>query len=137
MKDLEKKIQKEIEKKIDKIVFNKIFPEFKKIAKHFIIKDYYNMYEPIYYKRNFSLINEWKIKKNNGIYEIFINEKIEGVFNKKKYYIVQIVEEGKIRRIEDGGITYRPYPFISKVVNELKKNETFMKLLQDNGLKID
>lgn len=137
MKDLEKKIQEEIEKKIDKIVFNKIFPEFKKIAKHFIIKDYYNMYEPIYYKRNFNLINEWKIKKNNGIYEIFINEKIKGIFNRKKYYIVQIVEEGKIRRIENEKITYRPYPFISNIRNELKKNETFMKLLKENGLKID
>lgn len=136
MNRLEDLIEKEIEKRLDVIITTKIFPEFLKIAKHSVQKNYYDLYKPIQYKRRFRLKDKWVLKKNGKNYEIYINEDIKGKWANNTYYLPQLILEGKVARKEKDKITYTPRPFISDLKTDLDKNKTFNNLLSKYGLNI-
>lgn len=134
MGNLESSINKEIEKRLDNIIENIIFPKFKKIAYHSVKKNYYDLYVPIQYKRKYRLQKEWVLSKKNRNYEIYIREDIIGEWKGKKYYLPQLVIEGKVIRKENGIYTNTPRPFISNLKVDLNKNKVFRDLLKKYGL---
>lgn len=134
MNNIKDSIEKEIEKRLDVIVTIKIFPEFLKIAKHSVKKNYYDLYKPITYKRKYRLQNNWVLKKNKKDYEIYIDDKTKGEWNGQLYYLPQLVTDGKVARRQNGKITYIPRPFVSDLKTDLDKNQVFQNLLKKYGL---
>ena len=130
-------LDKEIQKKIDFAIENIIFPEFNKIAKKSVNKNYYKIYNPIYYKRRYRFQREWKFEKENGKYKFFIDENVGFKHKGKFYYLPEVATNGGIKRNINGVITFIPIPFISKLRDELKKNKIFMELLKKYGLIIE
>lgn len=131
MNNLEKIIQKELEKKVDKFVKEEVFPKFLEIMDKSIWNNFYNLYSPLFYRRQwrFKKKENWKLEKNNGEYEIFINENITGNWKRKKIYLPKIATDGLINRRENGKITNTPRPFITDLKNDLKANQIFQNLL--------
>lgn len=135
MRDLEKRINAKIEKLIEDAVMNKIFPAFQKETKYFLNENFYNMYTPLVYNRQYRLLTEWDIKKTkSGEYEIFIKENVKGEWQHKIYYLPYLIENGYVTRKIRGKYQYIPYPLTSRVRSNLRGNEYFMKLLKQNGL---
>ncbi len=126
--------QIQIQKKIDNTVENIIFPKFKEILQKSVDLNYYNLYQPIYYKRKYRFKNQWVLKKNNGKYEFYIDESVGFNHKGKNYYLPEVATKGGIKRLVNGQITYTPRPFISQLRNELKTNVIFKNLLKEYGL---
>lgn len=134
MSSLKDLIEREIEDRLDTIIIKEVFPEFIKIAKHSVKKNYYDLYKPIQYERKYRLQNKWIIKKNKQTYEIYINENIKGKWNRQYYYLPQLVTEGKVIRKVKGKIVYIPRPFILDLKTDLNKNKIFQNLLLKYGI---
>lgn len=136
-KKLFKDIENHLGKKLDKIIYDKIFTTFKHITKDFIQRDFYDMYTPLVYDRQYRLLDKWIIKGDyKSGYKIYVNPEIKGEWRNRDIYLVQIVEEGKIKRVVNGKVTFTPYPLTSKLREELRANKLFEQVLKDNGLKL-
>lgn len=130
------KLQKKIEQQINMFVENTVFPEFQKISKHSISRNYYNLYSPIYYKRKHRFTDNWVCRYNNGKYELYIDENVGFKHKGKWYYLPEVATKGNIKRRIGNEIKFIPMPFISKLRNELKANQIFINLLKKYGLTI-
>lgn len=115
------------EKLIDDYMNNVIFPRFKKIAKQSLDKSVYDIYEPIIYKRKYSLKNNWVMKKTKRGYEFYISENTIGSYKNKNYYLPYILEKGWVRRT--GKDNKKPRPIMSKLRKDLKKDRLIKSMM--------
>lgn len=138
MGNLKNEVNKELNKRLDVVMEEYIFPEIQKIIVQDIDKNYYEMYEPIFYKRKFRLNkkNNWVLGKKNGKYEIYLDESIKGKWAGKSYYLIELITLGRVKRIEQGKVTHRPIPIIPIVARNLKQNKALKDIFKKYGLEI-
>lgn len=139
-KQLFKDIEEELGKRLNEFFYNDVMKEFRGFIDDFVTEDFYSMYQPIYYQRKFRLSDpqNWHMDGSyKNSYSIYFDKDIKGRWMGSDYYLVQLVEEGNIRRRFGKKIKFIPFPLIDRVRKSFKEDVGFQSLLKRNGLRLE